>query len=64
MGEFWCKLGAFGHKKCNKGLTDYCVPGYAVPAVKITLGTSLETIPGCTGDTDSNDGVICDQLCT
>ena len=32
-------------QKCNEILMDYCVPGNAVPTVKITLGTPFPGIP-------------------
>ena len=33
------------NKKCNEWLTDYCVPGNAVPTVKMTLGTPFPGVP-------------------
>ena len=33
------------HKKCSEWLPDYCVPGNAVPTVKITLGMPFPGVP-------------------
>ena len=33
------------HKKCNEWLTNYRIPGNAVPTVKITLGTLFPGVP-------------------